>query len=339
MIDRLAQRAFYKIARRMYMYLRRRHAPNVADVKNSLKEMRRAWLRLPQPEAKRVFTGDELSLAANSCALLLVGVGYLALFVPLTYAYSTSHNLNLVRTLLFIDIPKLLPQHFFDYLFPGLTYPEARPLLLSLCSSYGVIIVIGSFLVVTHDKAKLIVCAGGLYLGFLLTWLISGNVLHNIPPLKLNGLYVYTKFTYIMVLYYVCVVLTDNFSSAHVTREKYNMLFQGIYGIGATWLLAKYFGTNVIVFNGFLYLLLACISMSILEAVVITWLDGMIMLTGETKAEWTRLDAGYSCKDVWRFFEEGKKRHTSLFFVLTALYALWPVFLLVLYHYTVEGKA
>jgi hypothetical protein len=323
----------------MYLYLRKRQAPHAHDVKRSLRALRRAWFTKNEPKATREFTDDELAIATRSTALLVVGTIYLMVFIPLTYFYCTYHGSGVLRILLFFEFPKALPDNFFDSLFPRLLMDEARPLLTALLSCYGMIAIIGSLLILTSDRIKLAVYANGLLQGFILTWIISGSILHTTISFKFNGIYVFSKFIYVMLAYYICVIVTDNFSGAHVSREKYNMLVGGIYGILSGWLLTHYFGGSAVIFTGGLYLLTTFLCMSFMEKILTTYKDGMVILSGATTEEWSVIDRGYSLREMGRLLKSAGLRHRSLFLALTALFSIWPIFLLVLYHYVLEGRA
>jgi uncharacterized protein (DUF983 family) len=198
----------------------------------------------------------------------VVGLLYIAIFLPLTLWSTATNGLDFVDVLLFVHLTEISVES-------GVLWPLKTLLNFSDPSNffafgvlYGVIAIIASLMRISLRKEgwfEISIISNGLAGGYALTIWIK----HLLgPPLTSRLLFSSTgSFAYVYLLYYGLRALLDVISQWGI-RAKYEHLIKGIQSIGTAWILSRVFGDQSFVFSGVTFFICTFVSASVYEATI-----------------------------------------------------------------------
>lgn len=198
----------------------------------------------------------------------VVGLLYIAIFLPLTLWSTATNGLDFVDVLLFARLtevsagPDVLGQL---KTLLNLSNPSN---LFAFGVLYGVIAIIVLLMRISLRKEgwfEISVISNGLVGGYALTIWIK----HLLgPPLTSRLLFpsMYS-FAYVYLLYYGLRTLLDVLSRWGI-RAKYEHLIIGIQSIGTAWILSRVFGDQSFVFSGVTFFICTFVTASVYEATI-----------------------------------------------------------------------
>jgi len=202
----------------------------------------------------------------QTVGLCVVGLLYVALFLPLTLWSSSAHGLDFIDVLLFAHLKEAST---------GLGILGPVKILLNFSNTsnlfafgvfYGIVGLLNTLIRLSLTKNKKIeisIMSNGLVYGYALT--IWVKYLFGTPisySLLFSSM---LDFSYVLFLYYGLRCFVDIISRWGI-RAKFDYLIGGIQSIGTAWILSRVFGDQTIVFTGVTFFICTFIATSIFEA-------------------------------------------------------------------------
>jgi hypothetical protein len=196
----------------------------------------------------------------------VVGLLYIAIFLPLTLWSAAVHGLDPIDVLLFARL--LDDWAELDILGKLNTLLNNPSHLFAFGALYGAVsITIGLMIVFLRKEGwlEILIMSNGLLYGYVLTiWIkhLLGTPLTS--KLLFSSIF---GFVYVFILYYVLRSLLDVISGWGI-RAKYEHLIGGIQGIGTGWILSRVFGDQSTVFSGMTFFICTFITTCIIEVTI-----------------------------------------------------------------------
>lgn len=204
--------------------------------------------------------------------ILLAGIVYIALFLPLSWYSAIQIGLEPLDLMLFAHLPPHLNDTFFSHLLPAFSIPEARPFVYAFGTLYGVVGVVVAFMMISlrlKGWADLAVIANGILWGYYLTIYLSGHIFGIIEINLITQRIIQLKLAYIFLAYYLIEGLKGLIGQNGLHRRKYEIFFGGMYGIICTLLLMRGFGGGTTsILTGPLFLICLFITIAIAEQTI-----------------------------------------------------------------------
>lgn len=229
------------------------------------------WEELREPDEK-IDTKESPSTDADYfgqvLGLSVIGLLYVAVFLPLTLWSAASHGLDPIDVFLFASLTKnsaelgLLGQLNTILNFSDMSY------LLAFGVFYGVIIIIGDLMRVSLRKEgwlEISITSNGLLWGYTLTAWVKHLLGAPVTPSVLFSSTL--SLGYVFVLYYGLRSVLDLISLWGI-RSKYEFAIGGIQGIGTGWILSRVFGDQAVVFSGVTFIICTFVAISLFEATI-----------------------------------------------------------------------
>ena len=198
--------------------------------------------------------------------LCIVGLLYVAFFLPLTLWSSSTQGLDFIDVLLFAHLKEVSA---------GLGILGRVEILVNFSNTsdlfafgvfYGTVALINTLMrlsLTKHKKIDIAIMSNGLVYGYALT--IWVKYLFG-PPISSSLLFsAMLDLSYVLFLYFGLMCLVDVISRWGI-RAKFDYLIGGIQAIGTAWILSRVFGDQAIVFVGVTYFICTFIATSIFEA-------------------------------------------------------------------------
>ena len=202
-------------------------------------------------------------------SLLLTGICYILIFFPLSWYSAIKIGINPIDLLLFTKLPGHLDNTILTHWLPLLMNNEARPFLYAWANLYGSIALIAVLMFVSLRRNGLInlcIIANGLLIGYYATLYLSGNLF------GITYRMVYLKLSYLFLAYYIFDSVKNIFNNrarSELYRKKYEIFFNGMYGIISTFILMKGFEKNTLsIMTGPIFLICFFIGIYISERII-----------------------------------------------------------------------
>lgn len=196
------------------------------------------------------------------------GIVYIALFFPLAWHSAKNIGLNPIDVIFFAQFPPELSNNFFGSLAPAWSKLEARPILYSFGVLYGIMGILLAYMLFSfkiNGLGNFVVTANGLFWGYLLTIYLAGNIFGIIQIDLVTQKMIHFKIAYIFFAYYFFEGMKDLMRGKGLLRKKYEIFYDGMFGIVSTLLILKGFYIDVVsTLTGPLFL--SCTFLTILVA-------------------------------------------------------------------------
>ena len=198
----------------------------------------------------------------------VVGLLYVAIFLPLTFRSATIHGLNFADVLLFAHLTEASAdlgilggaRILLDFSNPSH--------LFAFGVFYGVIGIIHALMIVSirkEGKLEILTMSNGLAGGYCLT--IGVKHLLGTPFTSSLLFSSALSFSYVFLLYYGLRSFADIISRWGI-RAKFEYGIGGIQSIGTAWVLSRVFGGQAIVFTGMTFFICTFVATSVFEATI-----------------------------------------------------------------------
>lgn len=201
----------------------------------------------------------------QTVGLCVVGLLYVAVFLPLTLWSSSIRGLDFIDVLLFAHLKEtsaglgiLGPiKILFDF--------SNTPDIFAFCVFYGIVGLMNTLMrlsLVKNAKIEISIMSKGIVYGYALT--IFVKYLFG-SPISSNLLFSsMLDISYVLFLYYGLRCFVDIISRWGI-RAKYDYFIGGIQSIGTAWILSRVFGDQAIVLTGITYFICTFIATCIFE--------------------------------------------------------------------------
>jgi len=255
------------------------------------KKLKLVKKQIPHEEALYTYSIEEIEeggifIWSMAIGYFLAGIVYVALFLPLSWYSSMQMGLDPIDMILFTHVPSHLIDNISHQILPVWSNLEVRPILYALGNLYGVAAIVLAFMLVSLRINRLpnfAIIVTGLTGGYFLTIYLAGNLFGIINmdiPTKAMLIY---KLAYIFLAYYIFEGLKDLIHKRGLRKKKYEIVFDGLYGIVCTLLLIKGFGESVMsALAGPLFLVCQFLTTSVSEQTVGRVFFGFIELAKKT---------------------------------------------------------
>jgi hypothetical protein len=198
-----------------------------------------------------------------------------------------------------------------------------RPTVLALGAAYGAIGLTAALFLISGRIISMIIAANGLLYGFMAIQKLGDAfpVLLPVQPPSPVGFHV--KILYIFLGYYLSVSLPRILASGSYTREKYEALCSGLFGIYAGWILTLGFGSASAIFAGVSFLIATFVCTAAVEVVATPVIYALKVnlsdnvwkaLDSERRYSWAAVRSVFSLK----IFRSGEA------WIVFGFSALWP---------------
>jgi hypothetical protein len=297
----------------------------------------------------------------------LTGIVYVALFFPLSWYSSMQMGLDPIGIILFTYFPSHLSDIFFSQIPPAWSNLEVRPILYALGNLYGVVAIVSAFMLVSlriNGLPNLAIIATGLAGGYFLTIYLAENLFGIIKMDIPTKAMLFYKLAYIFLAYYIFEGLKDLIQKKGLRKKKYEIVFDGLYGIVCTLFFIKGFGESIMsVLTGPLFLVCQFLTTSASEKTCGRVIFGITELAKKTNdfQEITpiKLRAKKGLMYLWQKIKEYKGEEIDLPFppvkmwsvirqyrilvlklssVVFIGFSIFPILGFTAYHFILEGR-
>ena len=204
----------------------------------------------------------------QTIGLGIVGLLYVAFFLPLTLWSSSTQCLDFIDVLLFAHLKEVSADLGILGTLKILVNFSNPSDLFAFGVFYGIVGLINTIVrlaLTKNKKIEISIMSHGLVCGYALTiwvkYLFGTPISYSLLFSSMLDL------SYVLFLYYGLRYLVDVISRWGI-RAKFDYLIGGIQSIGTAWILSRVFGDQTIVFTGVTYFICTFIATSIFEATI-----------------------------------------------------------------------
>ena len=204
---------------------------------------------------------------------------------------------------------------------------------------YGCLGIVAGLLIITAGFPKILISSNGLLFGLYSTWIITTQI-HEISPTQtFSGYLPGLKIAYLFLAFYLSIAIPRLLGGRGYSKEKYDALLSGVFGLSSGYLLGLGFGANAAVFSGLLFLSCTFIGMYIVEKLFSPLLWALRAVLGEKYFSYIDLERGYAARTVWfgvkTAWYQGRQMVVAAFILST----VFPFLVALLYYFLLEGQA
>lgn len=224
-----------------------------------------------------------------NAAIAIVGIAYILFFIPVCWAASVQEGLQFPDTLLFIQVPPHVEKAFEEFFFPKFYMETDLPFLSALGVLYGVLcitrLLVGT-LNAPYKLISLVISSNGIFWGYYLSLFVADYLLDTIDfTWKSYRIYI-VKFLYIYALFLLSTTLKEKMFVSQPWRPGNGMLFDGLFGILATYIMVLGYGENILnIVQGPIFLALSYFIMIIFEHTILRFVLSLMVAMMEFMQE------------------------------------------------------
>jgi hypothetical protein len=224
----------------------------------------------------------------QTMAACLVGVAYLAVFLPITLSTSLNQNLDPINILLFVGFHPVPIGNEFVSGMKHLWSTSNEPFLYSFGVLFGIAGIVGALLnlsIKRHGFTETAITFNGLLWGYALTVWIAFVLGVTPVPIQLTQL----SLAYVFFIAYIArFAVTEIEQIGLGTKAKYDLLINGLAAVATSWVLSRELNEWAVVFSGIIFYLCTFLCTTLIELLV----TGAGRLTGISSRHLAPLEIG-----------------------------------------------